>query len=92
MNRERAIDYLNLCERLFVVDAFAGWDPKYRIKVRIVCTRAYHSRFMQNMLIKPTAAELADFGTPDNVILNAGGYPANSYTSEMTSKTSEDVN
>ena len=92
VNRERAIDYLNICERLFVVDAFAGWDPKYRIKVRIVCTRAYHSLFMQNMLIMPTAAELADFGTPDYVIFNAGGFPANSYTSEMTSKTSVDVN
>jgi phosphoenolpyruvate carboxykinase (ATP) len=92
VNRERAIDYLNICERLFVVDAFAGWDPKYRIKVRIICTRAYHSLFMQNMLIMPTAAELADFGTPDYVIFNAGGFPANSYTSEMTSKTSVDVN
>ncbi|MDM9630420.1 phosphoenolpyruvate carboxykinase (ATP) [Robiginitalea aurantiaca] len=92
VNRERAIDYLNICERLFVVDAYAGWDPKYRIKVRIVCTRAYHSLFMQNMLIMPTAAELADFGTPDYVIFNAGGFPANSYTSEMTSKTSVDVN
>ncbi len=92
VNRERAIDYLNICERLFVVDAYAGWDPKYRIKVRIICTRAYHSLFMQNMLIMPTAAELADFGTPDYVILNAGGFPANSYTSEMTSKTSVDVN
>jgi len=92
VNRERAIDYLNTCERLFVVDAFAGWDPKYRIKVRIVCTRAYHSLFMQNMLIMPTAEEIADFGTPDYVIFNAGGFPANSYTSEMTSKTSVDVN
>lgn len=92
VNRERAIDYLNICERLFVVDAYAGWDPKYRIKVRIVCTRAYHSLFMQNMLIMPTAAELADFGTPDYVVFNAGGFPANSYTSEMTSKTSVDVN
>jgi len=92
VNRERAIDYLNICERLFVVDAFAGWDPKYRIKVRIICTRAYHALFMQNMLIMPTAEELADFGTPDYVIMNAGGFPANSYTSQMTSKTSVDVN
>ena len=92
VNRERAIDYLNICERLFVVDAFAGWDPKYRLRVRIICTRAYHALFMQNMLIMPTAEELADFGNPDYVILNAGGFPANSYTSQMTSKTSVDVN
>jgi len=92
VNRERAIDYLNICDRLFVVDAFAGWDPKYRLKVRIICTRAYHALFMQNMLIMPTAEELADFGTPDYVVMNAGGFPANSYTSQMTSKTSIDVN
>ena len=91
VNRERAIDYLNICERLFVVDAFAGWDPKYRIKVRIVCTRAYHALFMQNMLIMPSEKELKEFGTPDYVIFNAGGFPANSYTSQMTSKTSVDV-
>ncbi len=92
VNHERAIDYLNICERLFVVDAFAGWDPKYRIKVRIICTRAYHALFMQNMLIMPTAEELANFGEPDYVVFNGGGFPANSYTSEMTSKTSIDVN
>ncbi len=91
VNHERAIDYLNICDRLFVVDAFAGWDPKYRLKVRIICTRAYHALFMQNMLIMPTAKELAEFGEPDYVIFNAGGFPANIYTSEMTSKTSIDL-
>ena len=91
VNRERAIDYLNTLDQLFVVDAFAGWDAKYRLKVRIVCTRAYHALFMQNMLIMPTAAELAEFGEPDYVIFNGGGFPANRYTSEMTSKTSVDV-
>lgn len=92
VNLERAKDYLNVCDHLFVVDAFAGWDPKYRLKVRIICTRAYHALFMQNMLIMPTAEELANFGEPDYVVFNGGGFPANRYTSEMTSKTSIDVN
>lgn len=92
INRERAIDYLNVRSQLFVVDAFAGWDPKYRIKVRIICTRAYHALFMSNMLIMPTAEELANFGEPDYVVINAGSFFANRYTSEMTSKTSIDVN
>ena len=91
VNRERAIDYLNTLEQLFVVDAFAGWDAKYRLKVRIVCTRAYHALFMQNMLIMPTAEELVTFGEPDYVIFNGGGFPANRYTSNMTSKTSVDL-
>lgn len=92
INRERVIDYLNTRERLFVVDAFAGWDEKYRLKVRIVCTRAYHALFMQNMLIMPTAEELENFGEPDYTVFNGGGFPANRHTATMTSKTSVDVN
>ncbi|MEZ4700931.1 MAG: phosphoenolpyruvate carboxykinase (ATP) [Rhodothermales bacterium] len=87
VNRERATDYLNTCERLYVVDGFAGWDPKYRIKVRIICSRAYHALFMHNMLIRPTREELADFGEPDYVIFNAGAFPANRLTRHMSSKT-----
>jgi Phosphoenolpyruvate carboxykinase (ATP) len=33
INRQRAFDYLNTRERLYCFDGFAGWDPKYRIKV-----------------------------------------------------------
>ena len=91
VNRERAIDYLNTCERLYVVDGFAGWDPKYRFKTRIICSRPYHALFMHNMLIRPTEAELADYGEPDYVVFNSGRFPANRYTSSMTSETSIDL-
>ncbi|MEE8587084.1 MAG: phosphoenolpyruvate carboxykinase (ATP), partial [Acidobacteriota bacterium] len=91
VNRQRAIDYLNSCEKLYVLDGFAGWDPQYRIKVRVICTRPYHALFMHNMLIRPRAEELADFGEPDYVIYNAGRFPANRYTSHMTSQTSIDL-
>ncbi|MCB9732071.1 MAG: phosphoenolpyruvate carboxykinase (ATP) [Deltaproteobacteria bacterium] len=92
VNRERAVDYLNTRDELFCVDAFAGWDPDHRIKVRVICARAYHALFMYNMLIRPTAEELASFGEPDYVILNAGQFPANRYTTGMTSATSIDLN
>jgi phosphoenolpyruvate carboxykinase (ATP) len=88
INRERAIDYLNVCPVIYVVDAFAGWDPELRIKVRIVCTRAYHALFMTNMLIVPSADELATFGEPDVTIYNAGAFPANRFTEGMTSAAS----
>lgn len=91
VNRERAIDYLNVCERLYVVDAFAGWDPDHQLKVRVICARPYHALFMHNMLIRPTREQLADFGEPDCVIINAGAFPANRYTTGMTSKTSVDL-
>jgi phosphoenolpyruvate carboxykinase (ATP) len=91
INRERAIDYLNLQDRLYVIDAFAGWDPDYRLKVRLICTRPYHALFMHTMLIRPTRQELEAFGEPDAVIFNAGQFPANRHTPGMTSKTSVDV-
>lgn len=92
INKERAIDYLNTLPRLYVVDAFAGWDPKERLKIRIICTRPYHALFMHNMLIRPTVDELKNFGKPDFVIINAGHFPANQNTPGMTSKTSVSLN
>ena len=91
INRERAQDYLNSCERLYCVDGFAGWDPKYRFKVRVICSRPYHALFMRTMLIRPTKQELAEFGKPDFAIYNAGAFPANRLTAGMGSKTSIDL-
>eukprot|EP00929_Paragymnodinium_shiwhaense_P016768 TRINITY_DN1253_c0_g3_i2.p1 TRINITY_DN1253_c0_g3~~TRINITY_DN1253_c0_g3_i2.p1 ORF type:complete len:634 (+),score=177.90 TRINITY_DN1253_c0_g3_i2:105-2006(+) len=91
-NRERAVDYLNQQERLYVVDGWAGWDHDYRLPVRVITSRAYHALFMQNMLVKPTEDELKLFekgqGKKPFVILNAGCFPANRQTEGMTSSTS----
>ena len=91
INRERARDYLNTRERLYCVDGFAGWDPRYRIKIRVICSRPYHALFMHTMLIRPTHDELAGFGRPDFVIYNAGAFPANRLTAGVGSKTSIDL-
>lgn len=91
INLERAKDYFNTRKRLYVVDGFAGWDERQRAKVRVICTRPYHALFMHNLLIRPSSEELANFGTPDGVIYNAGEFPANQRTHGMTSKTSIDL-
>eukprot|EP00051_Salpingoeca_urceolata_P032231 m.14761 g.14761 ORF g.14761 m.14761 type:complete len:574 (-) comp4890_c0_seq1:1103-2824(-) len=91
-NRERALDFLNTRDQVFVVDAFAGWSKEHRIKVRILCARAYHALFIQNMLVLPTPEELKDFGQPDFTIINAGQFPANKYVDGMTSACSVDLN
>lgn len=91
INRQRARDYLNTRSRLFVTDGFAGWDPRYRLRIRVICSSAYHALFMQNMLIRPTDEELREFGEPDYTIYNAGYFPANPYTAQMTSTTSVDL-
>lgn len=92
INLQRATDYLNTREKLYVIDGFAGWDPEYRLKVRIIVERPYHGLFMHNMLIRPTKEELENFGEPDFVVYNAGKFPANRFTEGMTSDASVDVN
>jgi phosphoenolpyruvate carboxykinase (ATP) len=91
INRERAKDWLNTRSRLYCIDCFTGWDPAHRLKVRVVCSRPYHALFMHIMLIRPTAQQLASFGKPDYLILNAGEFSANRHTAGMTSKTSIDI-
>lgn len=90
VNRETAINYLGNCDKLFVVDAYAGWDKNHRIKVRLISERAYHAFFLHNMLVRPTKEELNDF-EPDFVIFNAGKCPSNRYSNYMTSSTSVNI-
>jgi phosphoenolpyruvate carboxykinase (ATP) len=91
LNRQRAIDYLNTRDQIYVCDGYAGWDPACRVKVRVLCGRAYHALYMHNMLIRPTLDELESFGAPDYIIYNAGQFPANPHTTSMTSRTSVDL-
>lgn len=62
------------------------WQAK--LKIRIVCSRAYHALFMHNMLIRPTKEELDNFGDPDFTIFNAGECKANTNVDGITSDTS----
>jgi phosphoenolpyruvate carboxykinase (ATP) len=85
--RRRAVEYLRSRPRLYVVDGFAGWDPECRIRIRVVCARPYHALFMHNMLIRPEPHELAAFGEPEYVILNAGACPADPELPDVGSTT-----
>jgi phosphoenolpyruvate carboxykinase (ATP) len=91
INRQRAVDYLASRDRVYVVDGYAGWDPEQRLKIRVICSRAYHALFIQTMLIRPNQEDLISFGEPDYVIFNAGAFPANPFTAGMTSRTSVDL-
>ena len=67
--RSVALDYLGQ-RPVYVVDAFAGADPHYRIRVRFIVERAYHALFVHQLLIRPTPEELRSF-QPQWTILNA---------------------
>ena len=90
--RRQALDYLGARPIVYVVDGFAGWDPAYRIKVRVICARAYHALFMHNLLIRPAAHELEEFGEPDFVIYNAGDQRADRRIEGVGSNTSVMLN
>lgn len=74
--RQRAIDYLNTRERLYYCDGFAGWHPRYRIKVRVICSLPHHALFLNIMFIPPDRKQLATFGQPDFTIYDAGAFLA----------------
>jgi len=56
----RAMDYARLRE-LFIFDGWAGADPQYRLPVRVVTQRAWHSLFAHTLFRRPTATELEHF-------------------------------
>jgi phosphoenolpyruvate carboxykinase (ATP) len=56
---------------LYVVDAFCGANKNTRQKIRFIMEVAWQAHFVKNMFIRPSEEELANFGEPDFVILNA---------------------
>jgi phosphoenolpyruvate carboxykinase (ATP) len=87
-NRKAGVACVNQAEHVFLVDGYIGWDPEHQLKVRIICTRPYHAMFMRNMMIRPTDAQLAEFGDPDWLIINAGQAEAQPGNDTVASKTS----
>ncbi|MEG0701533.1 MAG: phosphoenolpyruvate carboxykinase (ATP) [Muribaculaceae bacterium] len=58
-------------KKLYVVDTFCGANENSRIKVRFIVEVAWQAHFVKNMFVRPTDAELANYGEPDFVVLNA---------------------
>lgn len=93
LNLQRCIDYFNNKPYLYVLDGYLGWDPKYRLKIRVICARAYHALFMHNMLIRPTREQLKeDFNQLDFTIFNAGEFYADPHTPGVDSQTTVNLN
>jgi phosphoenolpyruvate carboxykinase (ATP) len=68
--RDKIVAFLDDQPTLYVIDAFAGADPKHRIAVRVITNRPYHALFAKTMFIDPSAEELEDF-KPDALVLHA---------------------
>jgi phosphoenolpyruvate carboxykinase (ATP) len=66
-------------KKLYVVDAFCGANRNTRQKIRFIMEVAWQAHFVKNMFIRPTEEELADFGEPDFVVLNASKAKVENY-------------
>jgi phosphoenolpyruvate carboxykinase (ATP) len=61
---------------LYVQDLWAGADPAYRLKVRVITEQAWHSLFAWNMFIRPPADGRRD-AAPDWTVLQVPSFTAN---------------
>ncbi|HEY4275216.1 MAG TPA: phosphoenolpyruvate carboxykinase (ATP), partial [Rhizomicrobium sp.] len=62
-------------KELFAKDLFGGADLTHRIKVRIVTEYAWHSLFVHQLLIRPTAEDLKGFD-PEFTIIDLPSFSA----------------
>ena len=61
---------------LFVFDGYAGADPKYRLRVRVINENAWQNLFARNMFIhEPDGGALRAF-EPDFTVVNAPSFRA----------------
>ena len=65
-------------KKLFVVDAFCGANKDTRMAVRFIVEVAWQAHFVENMFIKPTEEERANF-EPDFVVYNASKAKVENY-------------
>ena len=56
---------------IFLFDGFAGADLVCRKKFRIINELASENLFIRNLLIRPTADELSQFGDPDFTVIES---------------------
>ncbi|MDR2125232.1 MAG: phosphoenolpyruvate carboxykinase (ATP) [Prevotellaceae bacterium] len=66
-------------KKLYVVDTFCGANENTRLKIRFICEVAWQAHFVKNMFIRPTDAELANYGEPDFVVFNAAKAKIDNY-------------
>ena len=75
-------------KKLYIVDAFCGANEDTRLKVRFIMEVAWQAHFVKNMFIRPTEAELDNFGEPDFIVMNGSktsfkDYAAHGLNSEV---------
>jgi len=61
-------------EELFVQDCYAGADPEYRMPVRIITEKAWHSLFARNMFITTDSKDELKKFIPEFTVISVPGF------------------
>lgn len=61
-------------EEFFVQDCYAGADPDYRLKVRVITEKAWHSLFARNMFLTTADKDSLKKFTPDFTVIAVPGF------------------
>ena len=61
-------------EELFVQDCYAGADPNYRLPIRVITEKAWHSLFARNMFIPVANADEAKKFVPEFTVIALPGF------------------
>ncbi len=72
---DKATTYLGNLEEFYVMDAYAGADPRYRLNVQVATEHAWHALFARQLFRRPTKEELEDF-EPEWTVLSVPGFLA----------------
>lgn len=68
----KVLDYLEQIPEIWIRDAYACADPRYRINIRIINEKPWINLFAYNMFLRPTEKELENF-EPEWTILSVPG-------------------
>ena len=69
---DKAATYVENLEEIYVVDAYAGADPRYSVNVQVVTEHAWQALFARQLFRRPSKAEIDAF-EPDWTVISVPG-------------------
>ncbi|MET0637190.1 MAG: phosphoenolpyruvate carboxykinase (ATP) [Chitinophagaceae bacterium] len=69
---QKVLEHLNALPELWVRDAYACADPRFRLRLRVVNEKPWNNLFAHNMFLRPVDQDLEDFD-PQWLLLSAPG-------------------
>lgn len=76
---DKAVEYFNTLEKVYVFDCYVGASPTSRKKIRFLHEMAWQQHFCTNMFIRPVDPDELDDFEPDFTVINACAVKVDDY-------------